>query len=80
MKTLRLPKKTEKATRSERIYAYENMVEDFDYNEQQALVDLHILPADFEDMDYYRTNEVLSAKPRDKRAVDPEAWLKSLGL
>lgn len=56
------------------------MVEDFDYNEQQALVDLHILPADFEDMDYYRTNEVLSANPRDKRAVDPEAWLKSLGL
>lgn len=56
------------------------MIEDFDYQTQQALTELHIMPDEFDNADYYRMNEVLSAKSPDKRQVDPEAWLKSLGL
>ena len=72
---------TKKATsRSEQIFDYNNAIEDFDYNAKQALVDLHILPDDFDNADYYRMSEVLASQPRSKRVVDPEEWLHSLGL
>jgi hypothetical protein len=67
-------------TRSQQIFDYNNMIEDFDYSERQALVDLHILPDDFEASDYYRMSKVLAAQPREKRIQDPEALLRSLGL
>ncbi|WP_333603646.1 hypothetical protein [Lactobacillus acetotolerans] len=67
-------------TPTQRLYDWKNLVEDFDYNAQQAFVQFHIPPDDFENLDYYRLNEIMAAKPRKKREVDPEQWLKGLGL
>ncbi|WP_125767321.1 hypothetical protein [Lapidilactobacillus wuchangensis] len=53
-------------------------IEDADYLEQQALVDFGILPEDFEKSDHIRMNEILSAKPKDKRAVDAFEFMNSL--
>jgi hypothetical protein len=40
----------------------------------------HITPETYEGMDYYRFNEILQARSKDDRPVDPGKWLKSLGL
>ena len=74
------PRPTKKVTASERAFELENMVDDMDYNAKEALVNLHIMPDEFDEADYYRLNEVLAALPRKERRQDPEAWLKSLGL
>lgn len=47
--------------------AYEQMIEDFDYSEQQMVLNAHMSLQEFEDTDYYRLIEVMNAKPRDKR-------------
>lgn len=47
--------------------AYEEMIEDFDYSEQQMVLNAHMSLQEFEDTDYYRLIEVMNAKPRDKR-------------
>lgn len=44
-------------------------IKDFDYNEQSALTNLHMLPSQFEEEDYYRLNEVLSAQSREDRPM-----------
>ena len=56
------------------------MIEDLDYNKQQALLELHILPADYDSQDYYDLLDVLKARPREDRPVDPLDWLQSLGI
>lgn len=43
------------------------MIEDFDYFEQQMVVNTHMSVEEFENSDYYRLVEVMNAKPRDKR-------------
>lgn len=48
--------------------AYEQMIEDFDYSEQQMILNAHMSVEEFENTDYYRLIEIMNAKPRDKRA------------
>lgn len=43
------------------------MIEDFDYSEQQMIINAHMSIKEFEETDYYRLIEVMNAKPRDKR-------------
>ncbi|RVU71779.1 MULTISPECIES: hypothetical protein [Lactobacillus] len=43
------------------------MIEDFNYSEQQMIINAHMSVEDFENTDYYRLVEIMSAKPRDKR-------------
>lgn len=43
------------------------MIEDFDYIEQQMIVNAHMSVDEFEDTDYYRLIEIMNARPRDKR-------------
>ena len=47
--------------------AYEQMIEDFDYSEQQMILNAHMSVEEFENTDYYRLIEIMNAKPRDKR-------------
>lgn len=47
--------------------AYEQMIEDFDYTEQQMIIWGHMTPEDFENTDYPRLIEIMNARPRDKR-------------
>lgn len=54
------------------VKAYENMIEDFDYQEQQLMIHAHMSMNEFENADYYRLIEVMSAKPRKDRAQDLE--------
>lgn len=51
------------------MHAYEEMLEDFDYQEQQMIINAHMSLEDYENADYYRLVEVMSAKPRDKRPM-----------
>lgn len=55
----------------------DNMLQDFDYNEQQALIQLHMTPETYESIDYYRMNELLQAKSEKERAQDAFAWMRS---
>lgn len=56
------------------------MVADLDYGEQQAFVQMGVLPSDYEDQDFYRMNEVLLTKSPDKRPEDPMEMLKRIGI
>lgn len=47
--------------------AYEQMIEDFDYSEQQMILNAHMSVDEFENTDYYRLIEIMNAKPRNKR-------------
>ncbi|WP_267394574.1 MULTISPECIES: hypothetical protein [unclassified Lactobacillus] len=49
------------------VHSYEQMIEDFDYSEQQMVVFAHMSLKEFEETDYYRLIEVMNAKPRNKR-------------
>lgn len=51
------------------VHSYEQMIEDFDYSEQQMVVFAHMSLKEFEQTDYYRLIEVMNAKPRDKRPI-----------
>lgn len=53
------------------------MLQDFDYNEQQALIQLHMTPETFEAIDYYRLSELLQAKSEKDRAQDAFSWMRS---
>lgn len=46
------------------------MIEDLDYSKQQAFIQLHILPNDYDRMNYIEFNQMMTAKPRDKRPKD----------
>lgn len=56
------------------------MAEDMDYAAKEALINLHIMPKDYDEADYYRLNEVMAALPRKDRMQDPEELIKSLGI
>lgn len=45
----------------------EDVLEDFDYQEQQMIVNGHMSVEDFEETDYYRLIEIMKARPREKR-------------
>lgn len=51
------------------VHSFEQMIEDFDYSEQQMVVFAHMSLKEFEQTDYYRLIEVMNAKPRDKRPI-----------
>lgn len=55
------------------------MVEDMDYAEQQALINLHMTPEVYEQQDYYRFNEILLAKSRDDREQDIASIFNEFG-
>lgn len=43
------------------------MIEDFDYSEQQMMINAHMSPEEFEKTDYYRLVQIMKARPRNKR-------------
>lgn len=45
----------------------EDVLEDFDYQEQQMIINGHMSVEDFEETDYYRLIEIMKARPREKR-------------
>lgn len=55
-------------------------IKDFDYNEQKVLTELHIMPSAFEEEDFYRLNEVLSALSVEDRPMTGSQFMKSLGV
>jgi len=60
----------------ERYYFLDESIKDFDFNEQKILTELHIAPSQFEQEDYYRMNEVLSAQSSEERPVTGAIWAK----
>ncbi|MGK4017887.1 hypothetical protein AB0Y21_06410 [Weissella paramesenteroides] len=44
------------------------------------LTNLHILPSDFEDEDFYRLNEVLSAQSAEDRPMTGSQFMKMMGV
>ncbi|MEE6717037.1 hypothetical protein [Schleiferilactobacillus harbinensis] len=68
----------EKATPSDLLDEWDNQIEDFDYTEQQALVELGILPEDYERADYVRMNQILQAKAPKDRPMDAFKYMESL--
>lgn len=64
-------KETKKASNPYQVLdEIENMIEDQDYTKQQAFVQLHILPNEYDNINYIEFNEMMNAKPRDKRDKD----------
>lgn len=59
--------------------AYEQMIEDFDYSEQQMILNAHMSVEEFENTDYYRLIEIMNAKPRDKRPKTLWEFTEELG-
>lgn len=49
------------------IKAWQDIIEDFDYQEQQMVINGHMSINEFESTDYYRLREVMSAKARKDR-------------
>lgn len=60
----------------ERVFELENVLQDLDLAEKQALINFGWTLDEYEDADYYRLNEVLAAKEAKDRAVDPMAFIK----
>ena len=44
------------------------------------LTELHIMPSQFEEEDFYRLNEVLSALPAEERVKTGRDFLADLGI
>lgn len=51
-----------------------------DYNYQQAMIQMGIPISVYESEDFFKINRVMLAKPREERAQDPHAALRSAGL
>lgn len=49
------------------VRAYDQLIEDLDYSEQQMLIYAHMTPEEFENTDYPRLVEIMNARPREKR-------------
>lgn len=52
---------------------------------QHALTDLHILPDEYDNQDYYRIQEIMVAREREDRPVETQVqnaddFLKKFGL
>ncbi|WP_281196565.1 hypothetical protein [Lactobacillus acetotolerans] len=67
MVTIPTKAKNQKISDEDPARAYEQMIEDFDYSEQQMILNAHMSVDEFENTDYYRLIEIMNAKPRDKR-------------
>lgn len=59
--------KNQKISDDDPVRAYDQMIEDFDYTEQQMIIFAHMTPESFENTDYPRLVEIMNARPRDKR-------------
>lgn len=55
----------------ERVYALRNQLEDFRWSKKQAVVYFHWSLADFDEADYFEMLEMMSAKDKKDRIVDP---------
>lgn len=67
----RLRTKATRISPPERVYALENQLEDFRWSKKQAVVYFHWSLADFDDADYYEMLEMMSAKDKKDRPIDP---------
>ncbi len=54
------------------------MIEDFDYNEQQAMVNFGIMPDVYEEAGAQRMNQIMQARAKKDRPVDAFTWMQSL--
>lgn len=54
-----------------REWELKNRLEDFDFAEKQAISNFGWSIDTFDETDYYRMSEVMSAKGQNNRAVDP---------
>ncbi|CAK1248895.1 MULTISPECIES: hypothetical protein [Fructobacillus] len=50
------------------------------YNEQQAMVNLHVMPEEYEEQDYFLMMEVMNAKSKEDRPLSRNAFLKEIGI
>ncbi|CAK1244504.1 unnamed protein product [Fructobacillus evanidus] len=55
-------------------------MKDFDYTYQQVLQNLHILPSEFDEENYYRMAEIVSAQKKEDRPLSGNAFLRSIGI
>lgn len=53
------------------MYALSNQLEDFRWSKKQAVVYFHWSLNDFDDADYYEMLEMMSAKDKKDRLIDP---------
>ncbi len=63
--------KKAKTSPAELAFAYQNQLEDFDLMAQDTLVNLHYTPEQFDDTDYYRLLQIMGARSKEDRPVDP---------
>ncbi len=68
-------RKPKRISWGERAFELENIIQDLDLAEKQALINLGWTIDEYEDADYYRLNEILSAKEPQDRVVDPMSFL-----
>lgn len=54
----------------------QNAIEDLDNNEREMMIQFHWTIDQYENADYYRLGEVMSAKARDDRAIDPLQFVR----
>ena len=50
------------------------------YNEQQAMINLHVMPEEYEEQDYFLMMEVMNAKSKEDRPLSGNAFLKEMGI
>ncbi|MCT2909518.1 hypothetical protein EFT87_12740 [Schleiferilactobacillus harbinensis] len=71
----RQPTKATRISPPERVYALKNQREDFRWSKKQAVIYFHWSLKDFDDADYYEMLEMMSAKDKKDRIVDPgQMW------
>lgn len=59
-----------------RVYELKNQLEDFRWSKKQAVVYFHWSLKDFDDADYFEMLEMMSAKDKKDRPVDPAIMWK----
>ncbi len=81
MKTLtwlprsRMPAKA-KISPAVKVYELENQLQDFRWMKKQAVMYFHWSMQDFDDADYFEMLEMMSAKDKKDRPVDPAIMWK----
>lgn len=50
------------------------------YSEQQAMINLHVMPEEYEQQDYFLMMEVMNAKSKEERPLSGNAFLKEMGI
>lgn len=63
--------KAKKTSAPERVFIIKNKLADFDYFGQTKLADLHWTSDQFWDADFFGLMELLNAKPKKDRPIDP---------